>query len=109
MIKVTTDNPVKLIEAIRGAISSNSIPTWVMGPASYFTLADERWKFKAWFVPIIENDGFVFYIIRPKGDHITKNIYSLYHSKLLELLLLYFDNEITDIKVSSLAARGDAV
>jgi hypothetical protein len=109
MIEVHTDNPIQLIEEIVGAISSNSIPTWVMGPASHFTLADEQWKFKAWFVPRIEYDRFVFYIIRPKGGHVTKGIYSLYHSKLLEFLLLCFDNKITDLNVSSLAAGGDAV
>lgn len=50
-----------------------------------------------------------FYIVRPKGANISKEVYAVYHGRFAEMLLRHFDDRCQSITASAMAEAKDLV
>lgn len=92
-------NPDYIVERIKQKIDEGIIDTWSYDKDGDFTHTGQ-WKNKAWFSAISIEDSLTFIIIGRKNVKMELMEYSIYHGRLVELLLNHFSKEITNIKVT---------
>lgn len=109
-ITVLTSNPRGLIEKINKFVSEGKSQTWEIDSDGDFTHSPEQWKNEAWFtVSFINEDSIVFGMLPPIGDVITSEVYAIYHGRFSEMLLSHFDEDFSEIQISSLASKYDRI
>lgn len=93
-----------LLDEINKKIKIQAIVTWICDSDGDFTLAHGSYIEEAWMHPnvINKNNELVFGIIGRKDKQLSSKVYAYYHSKLLEVLLLFFDTKIDSIEISSI-------
>lgn len=87
-----TANPRALLDRLRKAIDDEAIVTWSYDHDGDFTHTEGQWSKKAWLRPSIESGKLSFYIIAPKGVHISKRVYAVYHGRFIETTLSHCDD-----------------
>lgn len=108
-IHVTTDEPSRLLRKIRSRVEDGDIPEWVCDEDGDFTLADPRYRKKAWVRPRVDEARLSFALLGPRGETVTRRTYGVYHGRFMEMLLLYFDSEFDRVSASALATTRDRV
>lgn len=107
-IIITTDDPDLLLGKIYEAIESKKADKWVATADGLLTYGTLLWRNEAFFKPQIWVDDrqLRFGLIKRKDrKHITAKLYSVFHAKLVEVLLSRFDKDFRN--VTATAARTD--
>lgn len=106
MITITTENPLTLIASIDFAMRSNVIRGWTIDGVGDYTMTSNFRGNRAWFRHRIHGNEIQFGIIGSRSAPMDRTLYSVYHSRLIEVLLTHFDNDIQSLEVSPLLVRG---
>lgn len=101
-IFIKTQYPKKLNESLDKAISNHEILTWMKDEDGDYTITREQWKFHAWFKLYIEDKKIIFGIIQSQKYEMTRELYAIYHGRLVVTLLSHFDSMIDEINVTSM-------
>ena len=91
-----TTTPNALLKAFKKAIDEGHIVTWSYDNQGDFTHTVSQWKNLAWLRPSVQSDRLVFNIIKPQNTAISKEVYAIYHGRMIEAMLAHFDNTFTD-------------
>lgn len=104
MITVTTSYPQNLVEKINAFIRVKRTTEWELDEENDYVLNLPDLKYKAWMTVNEDySDGKLrIGIIESTKYRLTKRIYSMYHCRFAEFVLEYFDNDISNIEISSL-------
>lgn len=104
MITITTLNPECLVEKINAFIRDKRTSEWELDEENDYVLNLPDLKYKAWMtVNGNYDDGKLkIGIIESTKYRMTKHVYSVYHCRFAELILEYFDIDISNIEISSL-------
>jgi hypothetical protein len=108
-IVVKTENPRRLLLAIKTAIDEDDILTWTYDADGDFTHTADQWTRRAWLRPSIREDRLVFNIVPPRTRSITRVVYGIYHGRFIEMLLNHFDKQFTEASATALPTGADRV
>lgn len=108
-IIVKTAAPNKLLADIKSAIDEGKVETWQYDSDGDFTHSPEQWRWKAWLRPRLETGELVFTTVTPQGERMSSRVYGVYHGRFVEMLLVHFDMDFSEVASSALPARGDIV
>lgn len=100
-ILLKTKHTVRILDDIKKKIDAHEIDTWSYDSDNDFTHCVQQWEKKAWIRPKveIEKSQIVFYMIGRKGVVMSKDIYSVYQGRFLEMLLKNYANEVDAIEI----------
>ena len=102
-VRIYSGNPEDFLNRLIMDLRSDRIPTWTIDDEGDITISNAKWHQKAWFsieCPQGEN-MIVFGLIQSKYYRMTKELYGVYHGRLIATLLAYYDTLITEINVSA--------
>jgi hypothetical protein len=108
-VRVFSENPRDLLAAVKASIRDGSIDTWSVDADGDFTHTPDQWKNRAWFRPVISEEKIVFNILAPKSKPISRSVYGVYHGRLIEMLLVHFDQEFSRASATALPVSGDRI
>ena len=108
-VRVQCSDPEALLNRIRRAIRGGAIETWSLDSDGDLTHSAEQWRNKAWFRPKISEELLTFNILTRRGKRMSRTIYGVYHGRLIEMLLVHFDEAFTRATATALAVTGDVV
>ena len=94
---VKTGKPSELLADIYKAIDNDKIATWLSDDDKDLTHEPLQWKNKAWFRPKVYAGELRFGLLGPKGVTMSKEIYGVYHGRLIEMLLIHFDDQFSNV------------
>lgn len=106
-IFVITNQPRKLLENLKRKINDKKIDTWLYDNDGDFYHVPNQWKFKAWLSPFVENNRLVFGIIGQKEINLSTLAYAVYHGRFVEMLLNHFDQQFSEVNISSQKTQYD--
>jgi hypothetical protein len=106
-VRAYTDHPDALLSAIKKKVASGAITTWIIDADGDFTYAPEQWIQKAWMRPKVLEDRLLFNIIGAKEGKMSRNIYGVYHGRLIQMLLIHFDDMIRTAVATAVGTSGD--
>lgn len=108
-VRAFTDQPAALLSAIKKAINDEVVTTWTIDADGDLTHTSAQWAKKAWMRPKIMDDRLLFNIIAPKDVKMSKTTYGVYHARLIQTLLIYFDGQFKTATATAMATSGDQV
>lgn len=81
-------------------IKEGTISTWKHDNNSNISISNSKWYGKAWFGFYLKDDEIGCGLIAPHNAIITREIYGVYHGRLIATLLANFDSQISKINVT---------
>jgi hypothetical protein len=109
-IYIETKTPKKLLAAYKKAIDDGHVTTWRYDTDGDFTHTTEQWNRKAWLRPkIVENESLNLFILAPKDETLSSEIYAIYHGRFIESVLRHCDQLFSKVYASSMPSGGDVV
>lgn len=108
-VRVFSENPRSLLAKVKASIKDGSIETWSVDSDGDFTHTPEQWRNRAWFRPVASEDKIVFNILGPKSKAISREVYGIFHGRLIEMLLTHFDQEFNRASATALPVLGDRI
>lgn len=113
-ISFRTDDPKGLLKAFNERIHQTDpkgkITTWERSEdGRYYTHKAHDWRFKAWFLAVIEKDFLIFNIIKPGNAVVSSLAYAYYHGHLGETFLNHFDTVFSQTTSSAMPTVGDVI
>jgi hypothetical protein len=109
-VRVQCSDSQALLDSIRKAIRNQTVETWNIDSDGDLTHAPDQWKNKAWFRPKVSHDELlIFNILSPRGKRMSRTVYGVYHGRLIEMLLVHFDEEFSRASATALPVSGDVV
>lgn len=109
-IIIKTDNPELLLDKIYEAIENKKAEKWVASSDGRLTYGALVWKNEAFFKPEIwvDTNELRFGLIKRKDRrHISNKLYTTFHTKMIEMLLLHFDKEFRDVTATAARSNPD--
>ncbi len=109
-IIIKTDTPDTLLDEIYEGIQSKKVDKWASTADGRLTYASLLWKNEAWFKPQIwvEEKELRFGLIKRKDrKHISTKLYTMFHTKFVEMLLSHFDTLFREVTVSAVRTEPD--
>src|SRR5271170_188009 len=107
-VRAYTDHPDALLLAIKKKVASGAITTWVIDGDGDLTHTSNQWKQKAWMRPKVLEDRLLFNIIGPEEGKTSKTVYGVYHGRLIQTLLIHFDDMIKTTVATAIGTSGDS-
>lgn len=104
-ITVLTSAPQELLEKIRSDVSLHQNSEWQADSDGDFTLADPKWRDKAWFRAYVKDRKLVFGIIPSSNPGMTSNLFASYHGQLLSMLLANYDHMFSEASTSPITNK----
>src|ERR1700691_2375876 len=108
-VRAFTDDPGKLLSALKEAIADGVIETWQIDSDGDLTHTSTQWGRRAWMRPKVLEDRLLFNIIASKKEKMSKIVYGVYHGRLVQALLTHFDDKITNVTATAKATTGDNI
>ena len=108
-VRAFTSEPRKLLSALKEAIAEGTIDTWRIDADGDLTHTARQWAGKAWMRPRVLDDRLVFNIIAPKNEKMSKTVYGVYHGRLIQSLLIHFDEKILTLTATAFATPQDKI
>ncbi|HET9342865.1 MAG TPA: hypothetical protein VFO25_08130 [Candidatus Eremiobacteraceae bacterium] len=108
-IRLYTEDPGELLDAINDAIDEGHIETWDRDDDGDFTHSADQWDEDAWLRPTVEDEALLLNILAPVGVHLSKEVYGIYHGRFIEMALVHFDEMIGDAIATAMPDDGDAI
>jgi hypothetical protein len=106
-LKIITYQPGALLLKIKRGIENRLIEEWTIEPEGKFSCKCEDQYQKAFFRAEVGRDELLMAIIPSKDVELTPYIYSLYHSKFIEMLIFNFEKDFTEVCASALRKCPD--
>lgn len=106
-VRAFTDHPEALLSAIKREISGGRVRTWKIDEDGDLTLTQEEFASQAWMRPKILSDRLLFNFIG--SSETSTRQYAVYHGRLVQMLLNYFDTKLRTASATSLPTPGDHV
>jgi hypothetical protein len=107
---IETQTPKRLLRQIRNAIDDGTVQTWAYDVEGDFTLTSDQMIGQAWMTADADREGrLVFNILGKNGQRMSKSVYAIFHSRLVQMCLTYFDESCRMIRVTSQPTSGDAI
>ena len=106
-VRAFTDDSKGLLSALRDAIEDGDIETWRIDTDGDLTHTSNQWGGRAWMRPRALEDRLLFNIIAAKSEKMSKTLYGVYHARLIQTLLIHFDNKIERISATARGTTGD--
>lgn len=108
-VNIQCSDPQALLSAIKTAIRTGVVNTWLVDEDGDFTHAPEQWKYKAWFRTNVSAERLTFNILAPRGKQLSRVVYGVYHGRFIEMLLNHFDLQFTRASATALPTANDWV
>ncbi|HEY3251714.1 MAG TPA: hypothetical protein VGK25_11400 [Ignavibacteria bacterium] len=105
IIKITA--PGALLEKIKKAIDEQTVDSWSYDKDDDFTYTQMEWIGRAFFRPEVYEGELRFGLRKPETRDVTKEIYSVYHGRFIEMLLIHFENEFTTAEATAQKTEPD--
>lgn len=109
-IIIYTDHPDLLLDKIYEAIENKKADKWVATTNGYLTYGSLLWKNEAFFKPQIwvDDKQLRFGLIKRKDrKHMSSKLYTIFHTKMVELLLAYFDRDFRNVTATATRTEPD--
>src|SRR5664279_1489023 len=108
-VRVYTDDPQGLLDAVYQAIDEGTIVTWAYDDDGDFThtTASEQWEGQAWLTPIPQSGCLLLNILGAANVETSKEIYAVYHGRFIEMLLVHFDEGFSRADATAQPIAGD--
>lgn len=106
---VHTGNSHTLLEGIRFAIENGEISAWELDEDGDLTLTQSKWRYKAWLHPKPESNRLLFTMIPRSEKNVTIVEYAVYHARLVEMLLVHFEDDCSSVYCTSQPDHGDSL
>lgn len=100
---VNATNPEALLTAIKKAIDNKQIDNWTYDHTGDFTKTVTPWTEQAWLRPSANQNVLMLGLVGRTGVEMSKETYSRYHSRFIELLLSMFDSSFTVVTATAYA------
>lgn len=97
---IQTRFPSDLLASIKNLIGQRRIETWSFDTDGDFTHEPEQWRNLAWLRPSLGNGELKFGIVGNQNNVMTKPVYGVYHGRFAEMILIHFDTQISEIRIS---------
>lgn len=108
-VRIFTDDPEALLQAIRVGIDTGKIKTWAYERHGYFLHTAPQWKNQAWLKPHVLPDRLLLNVVPPRGKTVSQVAYAVYHGRFIEMVLSHFDRKFTLAVATALPTSGDRV
>jgi hypothetical protein len=108
-VRAFSADPERLLRLIRKSIENGSVETWSIDSDGDLTHTPAQWHGKAWMRPRLSDDRITFNILGNTRIPMTRTVYGVYHGRLVEMLLSYFEDDITQVSATANLVRGDIV
>lgn len=109
-IIIKTNHPSILLDLICEGIENKEVEKWTLLNDGRITYSGFLWKNEAFLKPQIwvEENELRFGLIKRKDrKHMSSKLYTLFHSKFVEMLLTNFDTQFYSVTVSALRTEPD--
>lgn len=108
-VVIKTKTPRSLVRRIKESIDRGIISSWRYDSDGDFTLQREDLSNLAWMQPLvtIPKEELVMAKIGRVYAPVTTTQYAKYHALFTELILQYFDEDVTDISVTPQPTKYD--
>ena len=110
MITITTRTSANILASkIIETMQKDTITDWVIDSENDMTLTNIVWRNRSWMHIEKSNAGekkLIISIIGPANVFITNDVYAVFHSRFIEMLLKNFDEEIIRFEISSALTSG---
>jgi len=104
-----TNNPTELLATFKKKIVEKNIVTWSYDSEGDFTHTTPQWNRKAWLRPEVTSGRLALYILGPKGQNITTEIYAIYHGRFIESMLAHCDSLFSEANATAIATIRDSI
>ncbi len=108
-VRAFTDRPEALLSAIRRSVAEGRVRDWKFDEDGDLTLTSEVFANKAWMRPKVLPDRLLFNIVGTRGVEMSNRVYAVYHGRLVQMLLTYFDTRLRTAAATALPTTGDRV
>jgi len=108
-IRIATNDPRALLDAIKTAIDDGEIQTWSYDDDDDFTHSARQWQHLAWLRPELLKDELRFSILAPQNGTLTVEVYAIYHGRFIEMLLAHFDGMFSIAIGTAKPGFGDSI
>ena len=99
-IRIQVSNPALLLRDIQEHIDKGIIPVWQYDSDDDYYMETESGEILAWFTPYyIGEKEVILGIIGSNASMISKEVYSLYHSEFINILLRFYNKDISKIEL----------
>lgn len=98
-----------LLHAFREAIDGDTIETWSYDEEGDFTHTPDQWESEAWFTPSVDDNRLSFFIVPPLNETISREVYAVYHGRLIEALLAHFDDRFENAIATAYPENDDTI
>ncbi len=109
-IIIHTDNPDILLDKIYDAIDNKKAEKWIYNDDGRLTYGALLWKNEAFFKSQIwvDEKELRFGLIKRKDrKHISSKLYTTFHTKFVEMLLMKFDKDFSSVIVTANRTEPD--
>jgi hypothetical protein len=109
-IIIHTNQPNVLLDKIYDAIDAKKADKWERTTDGRLTYGALLWKNEAFFKPQIwvDEQELRFGLLKRKDrKHISSKLYTVFHIKLVEMLLSHFDTSFSEVTVTAVRAEPD--
>lgn len=109
-IIIHTNQPNLLLDKIYDAIDAKKADKWERTTDGRLTYGALLWKNEAFFKPQIwvEEQQLRFGLLKRKDrKHISSKLYTVFHTKLVEMLLSHFDTSFSEVTITAVRAEPD--
>jgi hypothetical protein len=109
-IIIHTNQPNVLLDKIYDAIDAKKADKWERTTDGRLTYGALLWKNEAFFKPQIwvDEQELRFGLLKRKDrKHISSKLYTVFHTKLVEMLLSHFDTSFSEVTITAVKAEPD--
>ncbi len=109
-IIIKTDNPELLLDKIYEAIDNKKAEKWNSTSDGRLTYGSLLWKNEAFLKPEIwvDDKELRFGLLKRKDrKHISSKLYTTFHAKFIEMLLMHFDKEFRNVTATASRTAPD--
>ena len=109
-IIIKTNNPNLLLDKIYAGIETRKIDKWMIMTDGRITPSPLLWKNEAFLKPQIwvEENELRFGLLKRKDrKHISSKLYTVFHTKFVEMLLANFDADFLEVTVTAMKTEPD--
>lgn len=106
-INFETHAPQELLFAFKKEIDEGRVHDWEYDEDGDFIHVPDRWRYKAWLRPTIEEGRRLTFNFLGRSDARAKAIFCVYHGRLIEAMLTHCDDLFTSVTSSAAATNGD--
>jgi CRISPR/Cas system CSM-associated protein Csm2 small subunit len=109
-IIIHTNQPNLLLDKIYDAIDAKKADKWERTTDGRLTYGALLWKNEAFFKPQIwvDEQELRFGLLKRKDrKHISSKLYTVFHTKLVKMLLSHFDTSFSEVTITAVRVEPD--